>query len=153
MHLQALAQSGFHISWRGLGGNVLWVDVKGIHTRASLAQDRAEAWRNVVRSADVFVTDYSQALILIDADGVAAMTSRGVIPYPGAFLVNDAQLPTFTEYADRINERGITRRVFVSPQQALDWAMARARLSRLAHPHRSKAPSAVGEPAALPPGG
>ncbi len=124
---QSLARDGIIITFRGVQSDILWATVYGVHTSESLMRARA-AGRHAVGS--VFVTDYRHAAVLLDLDGVAALTSADLICAPGAFLVSEPQLDIFVEYAKRVLARGIVRRVFTCDALALEWAEGRAELAR-----------------------
>ena len=114
-----------------LAGGVLSVRFTGLLTGAGLQQIKAMALARrcgPARGHDVraFVADFSAAAVALDCAELAEMLDgdqHGAPSYaPGALVTRCELVDMLTGHAAAMALRGVRRRVFVAPDQAIRWA-------------------------------
>ena len=120
------AQAAFDV----LPGGVLAVKFSGVFTAQKLRSVKAEICNEAGR-VRLVVADYRSAVLtLTDSDYSAMMAGDDVAVLPGvpaAVVAPLATAATLRRYAVEAAYRGKLRRIFLDPEQALQWAQGLAR--------------------------
>lgn len=112
------------------GTRILWVDLYGPHTEASL-----RAWRTEVGSVwsphcDVYLMDYRRALLAVAPEVLADLICDRFRVIPSVALCSEAQWPLFVELAEVLAQRRVLRMAFVDEDSAVRSARLMQALGR-----------------------
>ena len=114
-----------------LCAGVLSVTISGPVTAALLLDIKREVMAEATADLRAFVVDCRRAIVAMDGDGLDAVLA-GETPgqgaaLPAAILASASYIDLFIGHARRMAYLGHSRRVFLAPAPALQWALEQGR--------------------------
>lgn len=105
--------------------------IRGLVTKASLISLLEKTQREFAAAKpSAWVSDYRRAVLAVDLCSVAGLVSGdSALAIPAALVVGQPHIDMARDYAWQLAQRGLLRKVFTSPDRALEWAILEARPS------------------------